>query len=120
MEAIQELETRDLLMGLDSSQTHKFYDALREAVRQDADPARGYWQKRLALALKVSHQDLYYIATLYAHLGDKTNAYAYLKNACERKAFDQGLLFDLCWDHSDPQFRAIARDIGLLNDEIVQ
>jgi tetratricopeptide (TPR) repeat protein len=110
--AISEFETRDNLAGENKDRTTRFYDDLRDAVRQD--PKSGYWKRRLDHALKDSPQDLYYIATLYARLADRENAYEYLKNACKHRAFYEGLLFDLCWDHSDQRFQAIVRGIGLL------
>ena len=65
---------------------------------------------------KFSHCEnkLYDIATIYARLGNRPLAYEYLEKACERKAFTQGLMFDLCWDHNDEQFKAIARRIGIM------
>jgi tetratricopeptide (TPR) repeat protein len=110
--AIQEFEEHDRLAGNYDNERIKFYDALREAVRLGG--AEGYWQKRLKIALGKSRPDLYYVATLYARLGERDKAYAWLKKACEKKSFDQGLMFDFCWDHSDPEFIAIARGIHLL------
>jgi hypothetical protein len=85
---------------------------LREAVRLGG--TEGYWRKRLDIALENSQPDLYYIATLYARLGEKQKAYDYLREACEKRAFDQGLMVDLCWDHNDEQFRVIARGLRLI------
>jgi hypothetical protein len=84
---------------------------LRDAVDQGGET--GYWTKRLELARADPPGNLYYIATLYARLGDRPNAYARLREACARKAFDQGLMIDLCWDHNDPEFQKIAKGIGL-------
>jgi tetratricopeptide (TPR) repeat protein len=110
--AIQEFEERERLDGEYNAERKAFYDELREAIRLGG--AEGYWRKRLDIALGKSQPDLYYIATLYARLGEKDKAYAYLKEACEKRAFDKGLMFDLCWDHNDEQFKAIARGIRLL------
>jgi tetratricopeptide (TPR) repeat protein len=109
--AIQEFERSDLLAGRNETNTRAFYSTLRDAIQPGG---AGYWNKRLELALKDSTQDLYYIATLYARLGDKPTAYKWLKQACEKKAFNEGPLFDLCWDRNDTNFLAIVSSIGLL------
>jgi tetratricopeptide (TPR) repeat protein len=106
--AIAEFEAADRLRG----KTNGFYESLREAVLQNpADPAHGYWYTRLEKAK--DSKDYYYIATVYANLGNRTNAYSYLRKACEKRAFSQGPLFDPCWDKSDTNFQAIVRGIGL-------
>jgi serine/threonine protein kinase len=110
--AIQEFRERERLDGEYDNERAIFYDTLREAVQKGG--AEGYWRKRLDIALGKSQPDLYYVATLYARLGEKDKAYVWLKKACEKRAFDQGLMFDLCWDHSDPEFVAIAKGIRLL------
>src|SRR5439155_15089693 len=110
--ATKEFEIAEQLAGSYDSERKAFYDGLRAAVELGGPKA--YWTKRLEFALKEPEQDLYEIATLYARLGDKTNAYDFLNRACEKKSFDQGLMFDLCWDHNDPQLQALARRIGLL------
>lgn len=112
MTAIQEWEEHDQAAGRFDAKRNVFYDRLRDAVLRDGQ--KGYWTERLHTALGESQQDLYVIATLYARLGDRKNAYAYLNDACERHSFTEGLLFDLCWDHNDPQFQKIARRTGLL------
>jgi tetratricopeptide (TPR) repeat protein len=96
--------------------TNGFYETLGEAVRQAPEhPAQAYWGKRLELALRHSTDPRYFydIATFYARMGDRTNAYSYLKQACEKRAFSQGPLFDACWDKSDTNFQEIVRGIGL-------
>ena len=85
---------------------------LREAVQNGG--TNGYWSKRLEIALRDPSPDLYEIATLYAHIGDTNKAYEWLNRACEKKAFTEGPLFDLCWNHDDPRFLAIVRRIGLI------
>jgi len=110
--AIDEFEAAALGQGRSAQSTTNFYNTLRKAVRQGGE--RGYWEKRLELALDDPSKDRYYIATLYARLEDKPKAYFWLRQACEHKSFSEGLLFDLCWDHNDPEFQAIARGIGLM------
>src|SRR5256885_4318445 len=111
-EAIDEFESQDQAVQRLTDDRKLFFDKLRDAVRQNG--GEGYWKRRLDLALKEAPQPLYEIATLYARLGDKQNAYAWLRKACAQKAFTEGLLFDLCWDHNDEEFKAIAREMGLL------
>jgi tetratricopeptide (TPR) repeat protein len=112
MAAIQKFEEGAKTSDKYTAETKVFYDELREAVQLGG--AEGYWRKRLDIALGQTQPYHYYIATLYARLGEKTNAYAHLKAACDGKDFDQGLLFDLCWDHDDKEFIAIAKGIHLL------
>ena len=64
--------------------------------------------------MKDPQHNLYNIATLHARLGHKDEAYVWLREACKQKAFTEGLMFDLCWDHDEEQFKEIARSIGLL------
>jgi tetratricopeptide (TPR) repeat protein len=94
----------------DKSGTEQMYDELREAAQGGK---KAYWEKRLEFALKAPEPALYHIATIYARLKDK-RAYEYLRKACEQRSFTQNLMFDLCWDHSDPEFSAIARKIGII------
>jgi serine/threonine protein kinase len=110
--AINEFEQSALLGGENEAATRLYYNTLREAVQKGG--AKGYWEKCLELALKTTPPAPYRIATLYASLDNKETAYAWLRKACEKKAFDQDLLVDLCWDHNDPEFQKIARGIGLL------
>jgi serine/threonine protein kinase len=108
--AIQEYEEFDQAAGNYDSARRDFYDQLLEANRQDG--AKGYWSKRLEIALKVSRSDPYYVATLYARLPNKkADAYAWLKQACDQQAFSGGLMTDLCWDHNDEDFKRIASRI---------
>ena len=109
--AIQEFEDGDKAVGRTNAERKVFYDALREAVGQD--PVKGYWRKRLDLALQDPQSNPYYLATLYARLHKWDEAYTKLKEAVALQAFDQGLMFDLCWNHDDPRFIAIAKSIGL-------
>ena len=115
MGAIHEWEQSEQAVGAFNAERKIFYDRLRDAVRRDG--SKGYWTESLDLAKGKSPQNPYLIASYYARLGQWTNAYAYLNRACEQHSFTEGLMFDLCWDHNDPQFQAIARRIGLLQPE---
>jgi tetratricopeptide (TPR) repeat protein len=108
--AIHEYEEISRLNGQDPT-TNALFQEFREAVARD--PVHGYWAKQLDLALRNPQQNLYGIATFYAQLGDTTNAYAFLRKACEKHAFSQGPLSDPCWDKTDTNFQAIVRGIGL-------
>jgi serine/threonine protein kinase len=112
IEAIQEFETGDRMVDGENAEAKNYYDQLREAVRQGG--GKRYWERRLELALSHSPPEYYDIATYYARLGKKDKAYEWLRRACEKKSFYGGLMHDLCWDHNDPEFQAIARGIGLL------
>ncbi len=120
MRAIEELEQSDLAnvgngpekRSVMREERRAFYARLREAVLRDGE--KGYWTERLDTALKESPPKAYSVAVLYAHLGDKEGGYAWLRKACEQRAFSEGPLFDLCWDRNDEEFKAIVRGIGLL------
>jgi tetratricopeptide (TPR) repeat protein len=111
-EAIEEFETRDRMVNGDNTEAKHYYDQLREAVRQGG--GKRYWERRLELALSRPQLEYYHIATYYARLGDKRNAYLWLNKACEKKTFHMGVMHDLCWDRNDPEFQKIARGMGLL------
>ncbi len=100
---------RQASLGREETEIKQRADQLREAARAGRE---AYWRKRLEMALKDGK--VYDIATTYARLGDKKNAYEYLERACERQAFTQGLMFDLCWDHNDEHFKRIAKGIGII------
>ncbi len=112
VEAIRELEAGDRAAGSLDARKQDFYDALRKAVGQDR--VNGYWNERLLLELKERKPNPYYLATLYARLGQTNEAYAKLREACEKRSFDQGLMFDLCWNQQDSNFVAIAKSIRLI------
>ena len=109
LEAIDEFQKDD---G-DEAGKRDFYEQLRSAVRQDG--AKGYWGKRLSKALNDSPVHPYYIATLHARLGEWSEAYKYLEQACEQHdpSLDS-LMIDFCWDHEDEKFKTLAKNIGLM------
>ena len=116
-EALREFEQCVLGTGKDPAMVRRDYDELRGALRQRGE--QGYWEKRLELAKESSPQDLYYLSTLYARL-DKAHAYRLLREACARRNFDPTLMFDRCWDLSDPEFQSIVRAIGLSPQNSIQ
>jgi tetratricopeptide (TPR) repeat protein len=113
LEALKEFAIEDELRG--RTNRAEIQKTLREAVlAAPADPARAYWGKYLELALERKSPNSYSIATVYARLGEKSNALFYLTQACKSKAISEGPLFDPCWDHSDTNFLAIVKSYGWL------
>ena len=110
--AILAFEKCDLLGDDDPAKSKRFYDDLRSALREGG--AEGYWRKRLELELEKTSPDLYYVATLYARLGEKDNAYENLAKAFQKNHFAGGLMVDVCWDRNDERFKALARRVGLM------
>jgi serine/threonine protein kinase len=111
-EALDAYETGERCDGRLTADRKAWYEKLRRAAAQGG--LKAVRELTLNAALEAKQPNLYDIATLYAQLGQKAKAYQYLREACQKRAFHQGLLFDLCWDHDDPEFLAIARGIGLL------
>ncbi|MCI0559586.1 MAG: tetratricopeptide repeat protein, partial [Nitrososphaera sp.] len=78
-----------------------------------------YWQIKLDLAKEQSKQSYvsaYDIARFYAHLGEKEQAFAWLKKAYEERSYALVYLnvapgFDSL--HLDPRFAALLKKIGL-------
>ncbi|HAB16162.1 MAG TPA: serine/threonine-protein kinase [Verrucomicrobiota bacterium] len=111
-EATEEYEKSDRLAGEDPVKTKRFYDTLRSALQRGG--TESYWRKKLEEAHKETSPNLYYIATLYARLGEWDRAYDHLERAFEQNPFAGGLMVDLCWKHTDERFQKFARKIGLM------
>ena len=108
--AIQEFEKADLIAGKkNETQAKLFYDALRKAC--DLGGAAGYWSNRLEKALNATPQSPQNIAVLLAYLGKTNEAYEWLE-ACNPGQL-RGLWADLCWDHNDDRFKAVAKKAGV-------
>ncbi len=116
--AIAERQQAEVLYG---RQTPQSAAAQAESLRQAyaAEGARGYWQKILELALQDEQEgdvDLYALAAIYAHLGEKDKALELLKKACDEHAADSLLHLndDAAWDdlRGDPRFGDLVRRIG--------
>jgi hypothetical protein len=83
-EAIAARQTRRKLVGHDAKETA----ALREAAA--ATSARVYWQKRLEQEVEESKQKLssaFEMAEIFAQLGDKDQAFAWLERAYDERSF---------------------------------
>src|SRR5262249_28174730 len=93
--------------------------ALRAALRTAG--IRGYWQKRLDLALEEAKQRYVpsnHIANLYARLGEKDQAFAWLEKAYEERPPDRAMLkVSPAWDgwdmRRDPGFADLLRRMRL-------
>jgi len=113
-EAIAHRAKADALRG-ESPEKAAALTALRTAG------IRGYWQKRLDLALEQAKQRYVpsnHIANLYAHLGEKDQAFAWLEKAYEERPPDMVMLkVSPKWDgldmRSDPRFGKLLRRMGL-------
>ncbi len=90
---------------------------LRQAVK--AEGVRGYWRKALEYEMEWYERGLttpFYVAAVYAELGDKDKAFEWLEKAYVTHAFD---LANLKTNrrfrslHSDPRFHDLVRRIGL-------
>ncbi|MBI3949046.1 MAG: tetratricopeptide repeat protein [Acidobacteria bacterium] len=84
-----------------------------------ASGIRGFWQKKLQTRLDESERSNVspvYIATIYAHLGQKDQAFEWLEKAYDEHSphltdLKANPLFDPL--HSDPRFADLLRRIGL-------
>lgn len=116
--AIAERQQAEVLYGRQSPQSAAAQaGSLRQAYA--AEGARGYWHKILELALQDEQEgdvDLYALAAIYAHLGDKDKALQLLKKACDEHVAASLLHLndDAAWDdlRGDPRFRDLVRRIG--------
>lgn len=81
--------------------------------------AKGYWQKQLEiekrLQAKNNYQEFYFLAIIYASIGDKENALSALEQAVERKDDQAGGMnaeptFDVL--KSEPRFQTLLRRVG--------
>jgi serine/threonine protein kinase/tetratricopeptide (TPR) repeat protein len=108
--AVDEFRKVDRLYNQESASKADFYNALLRAAHDEG--AKGYWRQRLHAALQQS--DVLDTAVIYAHLGDKRNSYTYLDKARKYRNQITGLMVFPCFDHNDPEFRAIARKAKLM------
>jgi TolB-like protein/DNA-binding winged helix-turn-helix (wHTH) protein/Tfp pilus assembly protein PilF len=111
-EAIFARQMRRKLAGLDAGETA----ALREAAA--ATSARVYWQKRLEQEMAELKQELdtaFDLAEIYAQLGEKDQAFAWLERAYEGRSFMMLYLKsapNLDPLRSDPRYADLLRRIG--------
>ena len=111
-EAIAAHQMQRKLAGLDAEET----PALREAAA--ATSARVYWQKRLEQELEESKRELsagFEVAEIYAQLGEKDQAFAWLERAYQERSFMMLYLKvapNLDPLRSDPRYADLLRRVG--------
>jgi DNA-binding winged helix-turn-helix (wHTH) protein/TolB-like protein/Tfp pilus assembly protein PilF len=111
-EAIAARQTRRKLAGLAAEETA----ALREAAA--ATSARVYWQKRLEQESEESKQELsvaFEMAEIFAQLGEKDQAFAWLERAYKERSFMMLYLKvapNLDPLRSDPRYADLLRRVG--------
>ena len=110
-EAIRELEQRLKLKGRTD-----------DAKRISESYQHGGWREALRVLAQISEKpasksyDPWEVATVYSYLGDKDQAFAWLRKAIEaRTSFVDYLRVDPSWDNirSDPRFAELVRRTGL-------
>jgi TolB-like protein/DNA-binding winged helix-turn-helix (wHTH) protein/tetratricopeptide (TPR) repeat protein len=112
-EAIAAHQMRRKLAGLDAEESA----ALREAAA--ATSARVYWQKRLEQEVEESKRELsggFEMAEIFAQLGEKDQAFAWLERAYKERSFMMLYLKvapNLDPLRSDPRFADLLRRVGL-------
>ena len=114
-DAVEEHQRGWLRAGDDPAGIAARTTALRAAVRQSGGP--GYWREQLAAELRTTTRPVSWphdVALLYAQLGDRDEAFAWLEKAYANRLF--GLLFLKVspeWDgiRDDPRFAALQRRV---------
>jgi TolB-like protein/DNA-binding winged helix-turn-helix (wHTH) protein/Flp pilus assembly protein TadD len=128
-DAIDEETKARVLAGEDSKAAVRKGDELRQALA--ARGPRGYWEKLLELSKDEKNPPEAYvsdygIAILYARLGEKENALAFLEKAYTKRELAMTEIgmepaFDLLRSH--PRFADLVRQIGLprqVRDKLVE
>jgi tetratricopeptide (TPR) repeat protein len=118
-EAILEFEKHSILTGMPPEEAAKETAALREAYKKSG--ANGYWRKQIEFyeRNRTLQPDfvppLSVVASFYAQLGEKEQAFAFLEKAYEQKEGDVIRLKSTNYDpiRSDPRFQDLMRRIGL-------
>jgi len=114
-EAIAENEKGRVLNGIDPESAAKRRVLLKDALRSSGP--KGYWRKWLDLGREDDHGQPHPTVTagLYARLGDKDQAFAWLEKAYDAHLHMEWLKVDPQWDNlrSDPRFQDLLRRVGL-------
>ncbi len=118
-EAISEYEKHAVSNGAPPVEVAKETAAIREAYKKSG--ANGYWRKQIEIyeRMQVLQPDsvppLSVVASYYAQIGEKEQAFALLEKAYEKREVDVSYLrlpvYDLI--RSDPRFLDLLRRIGL-------
>jgi len=116
-EAIAEIRTADILLEKDSAESsERKAAAFTQALKTGG--AQGYWQKRLEVSLKEyeeGYKSAYYVAEIYARLGNKDRAFEWLEKSFA--THEQDLVYikvKPAFDglSSDPRFTDLIRRVG--------
>jgi tetratricopeptide (TPR) repeat protein len=114
-QALDEFEQHELRQGLVRSETDWRFKNLRSALREGG--ALAYWTKRLEM---MDDEDAYLrspykAAELYARLGDRPQALAWLEKTLAQHVSMEHLLVDEFWDsfRHEPRFKEILKKVGL-------
>jgi len=115
-EAIEMLRKAAIVDGIEPGKAAKTSEDLRRAFSTGS--ARGYWRKKLELADVRSNfgGDLYNIAVIYLHLGEKDSVFDFLEKVEAQKSdWAFRVNFDRRFDgvRSDPRFLGLLRKLGL-------
>jgi tetratricopeptide (TPR) repeat protein len=112
LKAIDEQELGDVTAS--EPKVKSDYAQLRTAFRTGGSD--GYYRKCLEQLLSDPSPDLYWVAETFAAQGNTDLAYIYLEKAVETHSNEIAGTFggSLFWDHADPRFQAIARQVGLM------
>lgn len=115
MKAIDEHEAAELPDAEDKEGVKRYWEELRAKAQTGGKQA--YYQSQVESELASSEPNSYWIATYYAALGKRPSAYQWLEQAAlkeHRNEIIDDFMVNLCWDHNDTQFQAIARKVGLM------
>ncbi len=115
MKAIDEHEAAELPDAKDKEGVKRYWEELRAKAQTGGKQA--YYQSQVESELASSEPNSYWIATYYAALGKRPSACQWLEQAAlkeHRNEIIDDFMVNLCWDHNDTQFQAIARKVGLM------
>ncbi|MBI4327603.1 MAG: tetratricopeptide repeat protein, partial [Chloroflexi bacterium] len=114
-QALDEFEQHELKQGSGRSRTEWRYKKFREPLEKGGP--RDYWMNRLEMG---NDEDFglrtpYWLAELYARLGDKAQALRWLKKALDRHDSMEHLLVDEFWDdfRHEQRFKETQTKAGL-------
>jgi TolB-like protein/Flp pilus assembly protein TadD len=112
-EAVAENEKGRVLNGIDPKLAAKRRVLLEEALRVSGP--KGYWRKWLDIGSDDGQVHPNETAGVYARLGDKDQALAWLEKAYDAHLHMEWLKVDPQWDNlrSDPRFQDLLRRVGL-------
>ncbi len=117
-EVIVEIGKGSALRGADMEQYAEAKEMIQRALKKSG--VRGYWQQVLEFNRESEKRgqpvDSIYMATSYARLGERDEAFKWLEKAYEeRKTELVWLKVSPKWDNirSDPRFADLVRRVGL-------